>query len=564
MAIRITGMYSGLDTESIISELASAQSVKKNKLVKAQTKLSWKQDAWKALNTKIFSFYTNVLGNMRFEGSYMKKATKVSNTNAVSVVTSADAPNSVQSMTVDKLAKQGYLTGTALKDKDGGKVTESTTLEQMGLTGSGSLCVKVGNSTVDISVSKDMKISDVVRKLQAAGINASFDSQNQRFYLNAKSSGAAADFTITSNDEGGRKLLSTLGLVAAYDKNSAEYKEYERWAGYGTSPDARSEAEKAAIKKLLAAKKASTDSLLAANKEYQKRLDELRKSNSENDNYAEDMTADALYEALYGPEEEIVQKDADGNPVQTPKLGPDGKPIQVQKTDDNGDPVFDAYGDPVMVYVMEDVKVKVRNGGAKKVLDDAKAHLDEVMKSDTATEQEKKDAQKAFTEAQENFNQLSGKYSYISAIESTQKAIDQNNKTIASNRDYYEVDANGDPVLDGGGNLQPKQIAKDEIKDYFDKKIAEAEAYITAADTYVASLAGKTEEEQKALAAQYATKIDGRDAEITLNGVKYTNNKNTFEINGLTITAQQETKPDEVVTLTTAEDADGIDRKSVV
>ena len=65
MAIRITGMYSGLDTESIISELASAQSVKKNKLVKAQTKLSWKQDAWKALNTKIFSFYTNVLGNMR-------------------------------------------------------------------------------------------------------------------------------------------------------------------------------------------------------------------------------------------------------------------------------------------------------------------------------------------------------------------------------------------------------------------------------------------------------------------------------------------------------------------
>ena len=49
MAIRITGMYSGLDTESIINELASAQSYKKNKLVKEQTKLSWKQDAWKAL-----------------------------------------------------------------------------------------------------------------------------------------------------------------------------------------------------------------------------------------------------------------------------------------------------------------------------------------------------------------------------------------------------------------------------------------------------------------------------------------------------------------------------------
>lgn len=100
MAIRITGMYSGLDTESIISELASAQSVKKNKLVKAQTKLSWKQDAWKALNTKIYSFYTNILDNMRFEGSYMRKSTKVSHPNAVSIVTSADAPNSVQNASV--------------------------------------------------------------------------------------------------------------------------------------------------------------------------------------------------------------------------------------------------------------------------------------------------------------------------------------------------------------------------------------------------------------------------------------------------------------------------------
>ena len=100
MAIRITGMYSGLDTESIISELASAQSVKKNKLVKAQTKLSWKQDAWKALNTKIYSFYTNILDNMRFEGSYMRKSTKVSHPNAVSIVTSADAPNSVHTLKV--------------------------------------------------------------------------------------------------------------------------------------------------------------------------------------------------------------------------------------------------------------------------------------------------------------------------------------------------------------------------------------------------------------------------------------------------------------------------------
>ena len=84
MAIRITGMYSGLDTESIINELASAQSAKKNKLVKAQTKLSWKQDAWKSLNTKLYDFYRK-LDDLRLQSSYMKKKTTVSNSNILSV-----------------------------------------------------------------------------------------------------------------------------------------------------------------------------------------------------------------------------------------------------------------------------------------------------------------------------------------------------------------------------------------------------------------------------------------------------------------------------------------------
>ena len=49
MPIRITGLNSGLDTEAIISALVSSYNYKTNKYKKAQTKLSWKQDAWKTL-----------------------------------------------------------------------------------------------------------------------------------------------------------------------------------------------------------------------------------------------------------------------------------------------------------------------------------------------------------------------------------------------------------------------------------------------------------------------------------------------------------------------------------
>lgn len=53
MAMRMSGLMSGMDTESIIKELVSVKQTKVDDAKKAQTKLQWKQDAWKELNTKL-------------------------------------------------------------------------------------------------------------------------------------------------------------------------------------------------------------------------------------------------------------------------------------------------------------------------------------------------------------------------------------------------------------------------------------------------------------------------------------------------------------------------------
>lgn len=57
MSIRLTGMASGLDTDTMVQELVKVSSTKKDNLEKAQTKLGWKQTAWSDLNTKIYSFF---------------------------------------------------------------------------------------------------------------------------------------------------------------------------------------------------------------------------------------------------------------------------------------------------------------------------------------------------------------------------------------------------------------------------------------------------------------------------------------------------------------------------
>ena len=229
MPIRITGMNSGLDTESIITELVKAKTTKKDSLVKAQTKLQWKQDAWKELNSKVYALYSKTLSNMRFESDYMKKTTKVSNASAATVITGANAVNGVQSLKINQMAKTGYLTGGQLK-KNGVKAdyTSSTKLTDMGVEKGSEIQLKVGTETTKITVDENMTVKDFVSKLSNAGVNASFDENNQRFFISAKKAGAEADFSITATGSG-KEAIKALGLETSLVEDTATRSEYMKY-----------------------------------------------------------------------------------------------------------------------------------------------------------------------------------------------------------------------------------------------------------------------------------------------------------------------------------------------
>lgn len=242
MTIRITGMNSGLDTEAIITELASARSVKVENIKKDQTRLSWKIDAWKELNSKIYSFYTDVLSDMRFDYAYGKKTTKVSNTNAVSVVTGGDAVDGVQSLKVKRMASTAYLTGAELKVKkkstaaDGTetttetRATKDTKLSDLGIDGSVKLKLTAGGETKEIELNGTETLSDVAKKFSDAGLNAKFDESSGRLFISAKESGEAAHFDIKAvdGDDASADALKKLGL---------DYSSYYNSDGYNKGTD---------------------------------------------------------------------------------------------------------------------------------------------------------------------------------------------------------------------------------------------------------------------------------------------------------------------------------------
>lgn len=221
MPIRITGLNSGLDTDSIVQELVSAHRTKQQKYEKAQTKLSWKQDAWKEMNTKIYGFYSKTLSNMRWEGNFVsKKKTTVSDTTKALVTADGNVVNGTQTLKVNKLATAGYLTGTELKSNDGEKLTGSSTLGSLGVQG-GTLELKVGNEVKQVQVRSDMKISEFVSTLKEAGVTASFDESNQRFFINSSQSGEANDINFVANDSSSLDTLSKLGLATEQNYNEA-------------------------------------------------------------------------------------------------------------------------------------------------------------------------------------------------------------------------------------------------------------------------------------------------------------------------------------------------------
>lgn len=243
MTNRVTGLQSGLDTESLITALTQTYQTRVDKQKSGQTRLSWTQDLWKTTNKSIVSFYNGNLSSMRFTDAYTKKTTSSTNADAVSVVTGDSAMIATQKAKVNKLATTSYLTGESL----GSSVTGDTTLSSLGITSSSTLKFGIGEAATDgtysdylsVNVDPSATLSELVSSLTTAtsstnsiGLTASFDATNHRLYMASENTGVANGFTLLGSGTNDANVLAALGLdgattVAAQDAsltlNGVEY-----------------------------------------------------------------------------------------------------------------------------------------------------------------------------------------------------------------------------------------------------------------------------------------------------------------------------------------------------
>lgn len=227
MPLRMTGMTSGLDTDSIVSALMEAQTTKKTKVENKKTKLEWTQNIWTGLNKKLYSFYTDSAGKMRFQSSYQTKKAASSDASILTATAQSSASSGSYTVKVNQLAAAQYVTSAKISAKStdaSGKVTESkvtsdTKLSALGFDTEGDTTIEItaGEKTINLNVDETTTVRDFVNALKDAGLNASFDEKQGRFFISAKESGADGKFTITSKTMTGEQVAAQNKLMDSVD-----------------------------------------------------------------------------------------------------------------------------------------------------------------------------------------------------------------------------------------------------------------------------------------------------------------------------------------------------------
>jgi len=113
MVMRVGGIFSGMDIEAMVEKLMEAERMPLNRLKQQQTKLEWKRDAFREINSKLLEL-DNLMLDMKLSRTYNPKTATSSNESAVTATASSSTTNGSYNIRVDQLAKSAMNFGEAL------------------------------------------------------------------------------------------------------------------------------------------------------------------------------------------------------------------------------------------------------------------------------------------------------------------------------------------------------------------------------------------------------------------------------------------------------------------
>lgn len=494
MGIRMSGLSSGMDTEAIVKELMSAQSLKKNKVVKAKTKLEWTQTKWADLNTKLTGLYNNFVTKMQLSTAYKTKKTTISDTSKASVSAKTNAVNGSYTMEVKNIATAQYLTGA--------KIDASATDKLVDLDSSllnKEISITTGGTTTKFAVTADTTLKDFTSALQKAGLNASFDDAQKRIFISSKDSGVANTFSISTSGLSNAEVTARGALCEA--------------AGYSNM----SNTNKASFDEAMQALQTSG----VGTDDYNKALDTIAKLSYDTKKASADTAAETYVKAKLYSEKYSEYEEKARESLKNTYLDDDGN-LKTGKTQEDYDKAVAKKADTDTVsYISsqlkeDDVKLQIEEAAFL-----GKTEADMADFSEKAVSKYYSSGVKAFT-GMDGVDEDSEKTRMAAYTEKYASVTDRNEALSSSalaslGLADISVDADGKVTVNGGAN----------------------DSTNTSIPTGMAL-------------------IEGSDSKIILNGAELTSSSSVVSANGLEISLTSVTKKNESVTFSVATDTDAI------
>lgn len=197
--MRISGLASGMDVDSMVQQLMKANRVPLDKLNQKKQTLEWKRDSYRTINSQLVDFRNNKLTAYRKSDALnVFKAEVSGDDKAISVKATTNANRVPMEVKVESLATQFTYGGeTPVAANANAKMT----LDQLQPGGPDKYTLSVSRgpndpNKVDFEFSKNESIGSVIRKINSelkANVTASFDE-------------ATGKFSIASNEYGSKAL----------------------------------------------------------------------------------------------------------------------------------------------------------------------------------------------------------------------------------------------------------------------------------------------------------------------------------------------------------------------
>ena len=224
--IRMSGLISNMDTESVVKAMMDAHRLKLTKIENKKTKLEWKQDKWKDLTTKLYKLYQEQTSKLHLTSNYKTKKVTSANESVVKVTADKTASEGTHSIIVKQLASSQYVTGGKLDSSVKGTTKLSEIAES--LVGN-KITIETPKGQTVIDITDKTTINDFTRACTSAGLNASYDEKQNRFFISSASSGTEQGFTITSSsytgsNEGMLQAKNDIITLVGSSNSTAVYK----------------------------------------------------------------------------------------------------------------------------------------------------------------------------------------------------------------------------------------------------------------------------------------------------------------------------------------------------